>query len=131
MQIQNVTFILPSPHSFHFTSLKYQPSRPPQQCTKANHKPCASLPTHYHPRNELDKVRVQLNTSLGIKDRGHVVSNEISGNILFVSVADDHALVRALGCSFGDGFDLVVCCALLKAHDGDVEGGDTERQPAE
>jgi hypothetical protein len=44
-QIQNVTFC---PHSFHFTSLKYQPSHPPQQHTKANRKPCASIPTHYH-----------------------------------------------------------------------------------
>jgi len=59
------------------------------------------------------------------------VSNEISGNICSSVVDDSDALVRALGRSFDDGFDLVVCCALLKAHDGDVEGGDTERQPAE
>lgn len=86
------------------------------------------------PRDEFDKVRVQLNTSLGIKDRRRIVSNEISGDILFVSVVDD-ALVRALGRSFNDGFDLVVRGALLKAHDeindGDIEGGDTEGQAAE
>jgi hypothetical protein len=85
------------------------------------------------PRDQLDEVLVQLDTSLGIKDRRSIVADEIGGDDLLVSVLDN-VLVSALRSCFDDSLDLIVGSWLLDADDevddGDIEGGDTESKTA-
>jgi len=83
------------------------------------------------PRNELDEVRVELNSGRGIKDGGGGVADEIGRDDCLLSVCDD-ALVFVLGSMLYDSLNLIVGCTLLSANDeiddGYVESGDTERK---
>ena len=85
------------------------------------------------PRDQLDKVLVQLNTGLGVKDRRSRVANEIGGDDILISVLEN-ALVIALGSRLDDGLDFIIGGFLLEAddeiNDRDIDGGDTEGKAA-
>lgn len=83
------------------------------------------------PGDELNEVGAQLDSGVGVEDRGGMAADEIGGDDELVGVVDD-SLVLALGGGLDDGLDLLVGGALLKAdneiNDGDIESGDTERE---
>ena len=68
------------------------------------------------PRNELDKVRAQLDPSARVKDGRSSVANEIGGEDLVLRALDD-ALVSNFSSSFDGGLDLFVARGFLDAHD--------------
>ena len=80
------------------------------------------------PGNELDEVRVEGDTSLGIEDGGVVVTVQVSGDNVVLGVAED-TLELALGGSLDGLLDLVVGGGLLETagqvDDGDVGGWHT------
>lgn len=86
------------------------------------------------PRDELDEVVVEGDTSSSIKDGRASVTEEVSGDGLVLGVAENTlqgSLRGLLDCLL----DLVVRSSLLKANsqvdDGDVEGRDTEGHTGE
>ena len=85
------------------------------------------------PGDQLDEVLVQLDTGLGIEDGGSLVTNEIGGDDIIISVLDD-TLVLLLGSSLDGSLDLIVGSLLLEAddkiNDGDIDGRDTEGETA-
>lgn len=87
------------------------------------------------PRDELDKVGVEGDTGLGVKDGGLGGAKEVGGDDLVVSVAEDALELLGLGGLLDDVLDLVVRSTLLEADDkvdnGDVRGGDTEGHAGE
>ena len=93
--------------------------------------PLGVAPLVIVPGDELDKVFVEGDTSGGVKDRGVVVTDEISGYDRVFSVVED-ALVGTCGGFFYRGFDLFIRSLLLGTHDkvddGDIDGGYTERE---
>lgn len=80
------------------------------------------------PGDELDEVRVEGDTGLGIEDGGVVVTVEVGGDNLVLGVAED-ALELTLGGGLENLLNLVVGGGLLdtasKVDDGDVGGRDT------
>jgi len=86
------------------------------------------------PGDELDKGRVELDSSLGIKDGAELASAEIAGNDLLVGVAED-TLHLALRSSLDGGADVFVGGGSLELageiDDRDIEGGDTEGHASE
>ena len=83
------------------------------------------------PGDELDEVGAQLDSGVGVEDRGGMAADEVGGDDEFVSVVND-ALVLALRGGLDDLLDLIIGSTLLKADneidDGDIESGDTERE---
>lgn len=83
------------------------------------------------PGNQLDEFVIQLNTGGGIEDGGSSVADKVGGDNSLVGVLDD-ALERTIGGLLDGVFDLFVGCALVEAddevNDGDIEGGNTERE---
>lgn len=81
------------------------------------------------PGDELDEVGGELDTSIGVEDRGAVVAGEIGGDNLLVGVSED-TLHGGLGGGLACLADLGVGSGLLEADDevnnGDIDGGDTE-----
>lgn len=81
------------------------------------------------PSDELDKVGVQLDSSMGIKDRRMMVAYEIGGNEGVLSVLDD-ALVFAFSGLLDDVLDFLVGRTFLSANhevdDGNIKSGNTE-----
>ena len=67
-------------------------------------------------RNEIDKVRAQLDPSARVKDGRSSVADEVGGHDLVLRVFDD-ALVSTLSGSFDRGFDLIVGRGFFNAHD--------------
>jgi hypothetical protein len=113
----------------HSLKFEAQPSRPEQQRRRGGRKHGESTPLIVIPRNELDKVRAQLDPSARVKDGRSSVADEIGGHDLVLRVLDD-ALVRTFSGSFDSGFDLFVGRGFLDAHDkvddGYTQGGHTE-----
>jgi hypothetical protein len=85
------------------------------------------------PGDELDKVGVELDSSLGVEDRRGGVADEVGGNEVFLAVLED-ALVFTFRSLLNDSLDLIVGGSLLGANneidDGDIESGDTEGESA-
>jgi hypothetical protein len=81
------------------------------------------------PSDELDKVGIQLDASLRVKDGRGGGTDKVGGDDGFVGVVDD-PLVLALGSSFHRRLDLVVRRALLEAHD-EVDDGHVQSRHAE
>ena len=85
------------------------------------------------PRDQLDKVLVQLDAGLGIEDGGSRVTDEIGGDDVFISVLEN-ALVLVLGSSLDDSLDLIIGSLLLETdneiNDGDIDCGNTEGKTA-
>jgi hypothetical protein len=81
------------------------------------------------PSDEFDKVGVQLDSSIGIKDGRSSVAYEIGGNESVISVLDD-ALVFAFSSLLDDVLDFLVGGTLLSANhevdDGNINSGNTE-----
>lgn len=81
------------------------------------------------PGDQLHEVGAELDTGVGVEDRGVLVAGEVGGDDLLVGVAED-TLVGGLGGLLDGGLDLLVGRALLKTDDeiddGDIESGDTE-----
>lgn len=67
------------------------------------------------PRDELDKVGVERDTSLGIKDGRAAVTQEIGGDNFILSVAEN-ALKLVLRGSLDSFLDLIVRSTLLNAN---------------
>lgn len=83
------------------------------------------------PGDELQEVLVQLDTGVGIEDGGVGVAGEIGGDDGVFGVAED-TLELTLGGLLDGSLDLFVGRGLLDADDeiddGDIDGGDTERE---
>lgn len=81
------------------------------------------------PRNELDEVGVEGDTSLSIEDGGVVVAVQVRGDNVVLSVAEN-ALEGTLSSLLDGLLNLVVGSTLLEAgskvNNGDVGSGDTE-----
>jgi hypothetical protein len=81
------------------------------------------------PSDELDKVVVEGDTGLGVKDGRGGGTDEIGRDDLVLSVLE-HSLHRTLGGLLDDLLDLVVRSTLLEpgdqVDDGNVRGGDSE-----
>ena len=81
------------------------------------------------PRHEFDKVVIEGDTSLGIKDGRVWVTNKVGGHDLILGITEN-ALHGSLGCSLDGSLDLSIGSGLLETDDeiddGDVVGGDTE-----
>jgi hypothetical protein len=81
------------------------------------------------PRNQLDEILVQLDSSFSVKDRRRLVSNEIGRDDVFLGVFEN-TLEVGMGGLLDGILDLFVSRALLDADDeidyGHVEGGNTE-----
>lgn len=86
------------------------------------------------PRDELDEVGGERDTSLGVEDGGSGVSDEVRGDNLISSVSKN-TLEGSLR-SLSDGVaDLLVGSGLVESDgevdDGDVDGGDSEGHTGE
>lgn len=81
------------------------------------------------PRDELDKVSVQLDSSFGIEDGRMSVAYEIGGNNAVISVSDD-AFVFAFGGLLDGLLDFFVTGRFLSANhevdNGNIKSGNTE-----
>ena len=83
------------------------------------------------PRDELDKVGIQLDSGLSIKDRRIRVPYEIGGNEVLVSVLED-ALVFAFSGLLDNLLYFVVGGRFVNANhevdDGNIKSRNTERK---
>jgi hypothetical protein len=81
------------------------------------------------PRDELDKVLVERDTGLGVKDGGFGRSDEIGRDELVFGVAEDTLEFTFRGSLHGS-LDLLVSGGLFdsgdQVDDGDIRGGDSE-----
>ena len=83
-----------------------------------------------YPRDELDKVVVERDTGLGVKDGRLGGTDEVGRDNLVFGVTEDTLELLGLGGLLDDGLDLVVRSALLdpdsQVDNGDIGGGDSE-----
>lgn len=97
------------------------------------HHPPRVTPLIIVPRDQLDKVIIQLDPSARIKDRRRGVSDKVGGDDRVLGVLE-YALERAFGGLLDRLLDVVVLGGLLEADDevddGDVVGGDSEGETA-
>lgn len=86
------------------------------------------------PRNELDKVVVERDTGLGVKDRRLGAPDKVGRDNLVVSVPED-TLHLALGSLLDGSLDLIIGSGLFGSNDEidnrDIGGGDSERHSGE
>lgn len=86
------------------------------------------------PRDELDKVAIEGDTSLGVKDAAATVSDKIRGDDSVLGVTQD-AVEGSLRGSLDGLLDLLVGGGTLEADgeidDRDVDGGHTEGHSSE
>ena len=86
------------------------------------------------PGHKLDKVGVEHDTGIGIKDGGAHVTLEIGGDEGFVAVSKESLHVTLRSC-LEVGADFFVGGALLdlagQVNDRDINGGDTESHTSE
>jgi hypothetical protein len=83
-----------------------------------------------YPGDELDKVVVERDTGLGVKDGRLGGSDEVGRDNLVLGVTEDTLELLGLGSLLDDGLDLVVRSTLLdsdsQVDNGDIGGGDSE-----
>jgi hypothetical protein len=83
-----------------------------------------------YPGDELDKVVVEGDTGLGVKDGRLGGSDEVGRDNLVLGVTEDTLELLGLGSLLDDGLDLVVRSTLLdsdsQVDNGDIGGGDSE-----
>ncbi len=86
------------------------------------------------PRDELDEVLVERDTSLSIEDGAGSAAGEVSRDDLVLGVVED-ALHGTSGGFLDSVLDLLVRSRLLETDneidDGDIDGGDTEGETGE
>lgn len=73
--------------------------------------------TYIVPRDELEEIRVQSNTSLGIEDRRRGLANEIGGDDGVLGVRDNTLERAAGGCRLDGLLDLIIGRGFLDTDD--------------
>jgi hypothetical protein len=88
-----------------------------------------------YPRDKLDKVVVERDTGLGVKDGRLGGTDEVGRDDLVLGVAEDTLELLGLGGLLENGLDLVVRSTLLdsdsQVDNRDIAGGDSESHTGE